>query len=493
MTARRDPDRIMRAWLDLMPDEAPDRALAAVLQAVERTPQVRRPLARSPWRLLPMNRLSIAAAIAALVILVAGGSLWLGRSSPAIVSAPTASPVVQPTESPSASSSPVQGVIPDTLQHDWVAGPVSVTGLDGPSEVNLHLTSDSFALSSHAATALLSSIASASGSTLNVTTEAPASTEARPCAAGTTGTYSWSLSAGGTNLTIGAGTDTCPERAAALPGTWHRSVCKGAGACLGDLEAGTYQSQFIDPRLHPESFGAWVARYGNVNYTVPDGWSNSSDWPSSLSLTPSADYALETKDGPPTGTSDAVILITQPAVTVQDGRCSGTVDAAASRTVDGIVTAIRKMPGIVSTAPTPITIDGYPGTVLDLTLKPGWTATCPGDTDPSAEYLAMAGTRADSRTYGLFDNEQQRLILLDLGTDDVLAILVDSRPASRFDELATASCRSSRASRSSSAIRSSHRPAPDPSRTGPAPFRAAQRRRERRSGCLRHLAPSAHQ
>ena len=43
MTTTRDPDRILRAWLDLMPDEAPDRAIAAVLQAVERASQARRP------------------------------------------------------------------------------------------------------------------------------------------------------------------------------------------------------------------------------------------------------------------------------------------------------------------------------------------------------------------------------------------------------------------------------------------------------------------
>ena len=52
MTANDDFDRIARAWLDLMPDEAPDRAVHAVLQAVETTPQVRRPWRWLPWRSL---------------------------------------------------------------------------------------------------------------------------------------------------------------------------------------------------------------------------------------------------------------------------------------------------------------------------------------------------------------------------------------------------------------------------------------------------------
>jgi len=47
MTDERNFERITRAWLDLMPDEAPDRTIAAVLQAVETVPQV-----RSPWRWL---------------------------------------------------------------------------------------------------------------------------------------------------------------------------------------------------------------------------------------------------------------------------------------------------------------------------------------------------------------------------------------------------------------------------------------------------------
>ena len=51
MTTSRDADRILRAWLDLMPDEAPDRTVAAVLQAVETTPQQ-----RSPWRWLILWR-----------------------------------------------------------------------------------------------------------------------------------------------------------------------------------------------------------------------------------------------------------------------------------------------------------------------------------------------------------------------------------------------------------------------------------------------------
>ena len=80
MTVEDDFDRISRAWLDLMPDEAPDRAVDAVLRAVATTPQVRRWRPAS-WRPNPMNKLAYAVVAAALVVAV-GGALLLTRPGP---------------------------------------------------------------------------------------------------------------------------------------------------------------------------------------------------------------------------------------------------------------------------------------------------------------------------------------------------------------------------------------------------------------------------
>ena len=112
MSDERDFDRIARAWLELGTNEAPDRAVSAVLQAVETTPQVRPLSTRLPWRYEPVNRMPIAAAlVVALVIVVGGlyfmrsdGSTNVGGPSPsasALASAP-ASPALSPTSSASA-------------------------------------------------------------------------------------------------------------------------------------------------------------------------------------------------------------------------------------------------------------------------------------------------------------------------------------------------------------------------------------------------------
>jgi len=96
MTSERDFDRLARAWLELGPDEAPDRVVAAVLQAVEDTPQVRRPLRWPTWRSFKMNRISQAAGLAAVLVVVIGGGILLSQRNQPAAGGPPASPSVTP-------------------------------------------------------------------------------------------------------------------------------------------------------------------------------------------------------------------------------------------------------------------------------------------------------------------------------------------------------------------------------------------------------------
>ena len=101
MTSERDFDRLARAWLDLGPDEAPDRVIATVLQAAETTPQVRRPI-RWPFRRdFQMTRLPILATVMATLVVVIGGLLLINRPNDGVGVGPTASP--SPSTVPSAS------------------------------------------------------------------------------------------------------------------------------------------------------------------------------------------------------------------------------------------------------------------------------------------------------------------------------------------------------------------------------------------------------
>jgi hypothetical protein len=83
------------------------------------------------------------------------------------------------------------------------------------------------------------------------------------------------------------------------------------------------------------------------------------------------------------------------------------------------------VPGLVTTVPRTITIDGHPGKWLDVRIDPAWTKTCPGETTPIVTYL-MPGT-------AISGTEHERLILLDLGDGDVLLIVVWAGDQATFD------------------------------------------------------------
>ena len=128
MTDDRTFDRLTRAWLDLMPDEAPDRTVEAVLQAVETTPQVRRPWRWLPWRSTPMNRATLA--IGTTAVIVAAGALYFGVSNSSSTVGPSTTPAV--TATPTVSGSP----LPTELQSRWFGGHRDIVQLDKGSTID---------------------------------------------------------------------------------------------------------------------------------------------------------------------------------------------------------------------------------------------------------------------------------------------------------------------------------------------------------------------
>jgi hypothetical protein len=431
MSTDRNPDRIVRAWLESMPDQAPDRAIDAVRMAVEATPQVRRPFLRGPRRLPDMNRLFVIAAVVALGAAAFGGALLVGSRGTAPVStAPAAVLTASPASTPVSSQS-----IPTALQNVWIGEPRDVPGLGTSVRTALKFTEFGFGLTGtdYGLVSRMGSSVEADGTTLALT----ATIGGDGCNVGDVGTYPYSISTGGKVLTVQLGTDQCAARSVAVVGTWHRVLCTDAAdACLGDLEAGVNLSQYIDPRL---PIGAtWAPAYGAITYTVPDGWSNSSDWPNTFSLTPTPDYRLEAADGPPNGNVHDVFLFTQPRAAVQDGTCGPAVDHAVGHTVNALLDWLRRQPPVAMTTATPISIDGNAGQMVDIQLSNSWTNHCPGAPEPSAVFFTQAGDRDNPYAVGMDGKARMRLILLDLGDDNVLGIAIDSKDPDRFAELATA-------------------------------------------------------
>lgn len=103
MTRPRDPDRLVRAFLDDGPALLPDRVLESVQGEVHRTPQ------RARWglrRTNPMSRTALAAAAVIAVVAIGGLALWMGQPNglPAVGTSPSPSAAVRPSPSAPAPS-----------------------------------------------------------------------------------------------------------------------------------------------------------------------------------------------------------------------------------------------------------------------------------------------------------------------------------------------------------------------------------------------------
>jgi hypothetical protein len=426
MSTDRNPDRIVRAWLDLMPDQAPDRVVDAVLQAVETTPQARRRLVRGPRRLPNMNRLFVIAAVVVLGAAAFGGALLVGGGR--IATAPTPAPAIVAEPSPAAIG------FPNAILHEWVGEPRDVPGLGVSTRTKLDFDERGALLltgTEYGYGGRMRSTFNSDGLSLTLTS----TEDGDGCTAGDVGRYDYAISPGGSVLTLQPGADDCAARGVAVPGTWYRVACTDTtDGCLGELEAGTHPSQYVDPLLPIGS--TWAPRFGALTYTVPDGWSNSADWPNTFSLTPTADYRLEDANGPADGSFHEILAFTQPRAAVQDGACEQVADASVDTSVDGLLAWLRRQPPIALTPAQPITIDGHPGQVVDLQLSDSWTDRCPGDAEPSSMLFTQAGDRDDPYGVSLVGKERMRLVLLDLGDDNVLGIVIDSSDPDRFDTLA---------------------------------------------------------
>ena len=423
MTTDRDFDRLARAWLDLMPDEAPDRTVAAVLQAVETTPQVRRPIRWLTWRSSTMNRLPIALGAAAVVVVA--GTLLLSRAgAPPTVGAST-SPVATtfPTTSavsPSSSGITADAPVPTEILGRWMGDHGGLVAPTAGTTIVFDKNDLVFSQSNTGTVPVLDSVASALDSG-RIRLETTATTGG--CFKGDVGTYGWTRSSTGRILTITAERDDCANRSDAVAGVWWLMGCTDPQAyCLGTLDAGTYRSQFIAPRLNPGD--TWTPNFGALSYTVPDGWANSADWPDSFALLPAAEMTFADTDR-----TRHIGLNTQPTAMAQDQPCSDTDAPGVGRTVNNLATWLRTVPGLVTTAPTAITVDGNPAKWLDVRIDPTWKKTCPGETAPMVTYL-NPGTAVSGA-------ERERLILIDLGGGDVIATVVWARDQATFDAFIT--------------------------------------------------------
>ena len=218
------------------------------------------------------------------------------------------------------------------------------------------------------------------------------------CIAGATGDYRWRASPQATTLTLEAIDDECPDRAAALAGTWTHTACPTRGNdCLGPLEAGTYASVNFDP------FDSDA--YGQVAYTVTDGWTSTLDDKARLTLLPpDADEQGE----------HGLYLFADVAATTTD--CPATSAAAVG--MDAIADAITSTPGLEATTDV-AEVGGFEARTIDITAT---DLICDGE----ASVLASKPGAVTSWSATINEGQQMRIVLVDLTDNRTLALVISS-------------------------------------------------------------------
>ena len=459
MTTDRDTDRIVRAWLDLMPNEAPDRTIDSVLQAVDATLQVRPRRGAAVWRFPSMTRFVPIVAAAALGIGLVGGALLIGGNrqqapgpdpapaSPAVVASPQptsktpsqSAAVVEPSSSTTAAAS-APPAAPATVAGLWIGGVPETASRTAPlTSAILDVTApSSITLSRRDKPESIDRLFAVWGDgTLKLAT-----LDGDDCPSGDTDYYKWNVSRGGTLLRLTAGGDACASRSDALSRTWYRLGCAAwSMPCIGNLEPGTYPSWNFATSL--DSDNQWHPRLGSLSYTVPDGWTNSNDFAAGYWLEPTAwhDTLVQARggqDSPHRADANGIYLLSRPVAALQDDACTSSLrDPSVGETADDLVDFLTHHPALVASAPQSISIRGLAGTFVDVELTPTWTKTCPG---VAARVAALFTSKDGSPALGSNDaatvsGAVDRYIVLDLGGGRPVLIQISAPSRAEFQSL----------------------------------------------------------
>ena len=407
MTTSRDFDRLMEAFFEDGPAVLTDRVVAAIADDVDRI-DVRADL--GPWRNPIMLRSMFAAAVVAAVLL-GGWAIYAAINQPLPIGPPSGSIAPAPSEDGLAP-------LPPELQYSFV-GPAKPNAGDPRSDrgdISYENGIYRFEIAPNVNI----------WGTPRLTAEGDLHLVSRVavlCELGDEGTYPWSVSAGGTILTIGAGSDECDARAQAYPGTYQRAACRDPdGYCLGQLDAVEYVSHVFEPR--PRAEGPF--RHGAMAFTVPAGWANYADTPDVYGLTPQSAYAgydsseEDCYDCP--GTRDLVAVLAAPGAATEDCGEEGNVPGIGFGAQD-LVEWMVDHPGLVTSEPEEWSVGGRAAVSVTIEGAADWTGTC----DSENPFVAVpVFYRVGSYHWALSVGERYHVTLVDLGGGDTVAIMVDT-------------------------------------------------------------------
>lgn len=327
------------------------------------------------------------------------------------------------TPSPEPLPSPA-GALPNDLRYWWI-GETRLISDFGPgqdrSNFEIGPNGTTFTFFTGSDDVLASQVSAVADDRFSLTT----TRDGAGCAEGDVGTYEWSLSSGGGTLTVSAVEDACSSRLAALPGIWARSACENPdGGCLGKLESGTHESTYFAPFLPSDV--DWEYERGAMSYTVPEGWTNSEDWPNEYVLQPQSVHDF-------TG----IFMANEIVIASQADGCPEEPDPSVGRSVAEMTAWLTTAEGIVASDPIDVSIGGLEGTMIDLQLDPAWTETCPFSGGAPVRALFVGPTPDVGIHWGIGGDAHMRVYLLDRGDGTALIIDVEGSDEDSYQALLT--------------------------------------------------------
>jgi hypothetical protein len=202
------------------------------------------------------------------------------------------------------------------------------------------------------------------------------------------------------------GVTPAPTPVATLAST-PRPTCynPNGGECLGPVAAGTYTTVIFQPTL---------------TYTVPDGWQNCEDTPGNFCLIPPGGTLADIDSD----VEDFLGVYTQVAANAPG--CNEGADPAVGHHPADIAAWASHQAGLATTGLHNVSIGGLSGVVLDISLTPGWTMTCPFAPGVVLSQL-ITGLDPSGLDHNLTRGVRMRLYLLDFRGGS-LAIEVDDLP-----------------------------------------------------------------
>jgi hypothetical protein len=387
MTPDQDIERVLDRWLTEGPTQMPSRFLDETFDRIDRAPHHR--LAGLQTRLRALRPDIRFGAAAAVVLAAAGLALAALTQTGAVGRPPSAGSRLLPT------SGEVVWQPVGTRQHPTISG--------GTGESDLGIVIDPTTITIYEWHGDIRNSASLVGTDRldlrlidnPVVQWGGGPRKVWPCDVGDAGTYSYRLSSGDRHLTLTAVDDACPERATILAGDWIRTD-------LGDITPGRHVAQVFRP------FGGGTS--GQFSYSVPTGWAESQEDAGGLSLWMPAVAGV-----PSIGVFSNVV----PLSNSPDAGCAAS-PADVQRTPAAIAAWLATR--VVVTTPTPITIGGLSGVMVDASADPS-LVTCP-DLFFDFTYQAAAAISGEHRA---------RYFILDRGDGQILLISIDTSAEGTWD------------------------------------------------------------